>query len=75
MKTFDFIDSNILTFLVFKHDLIRLLKRRQSLSVKPVPRFQLGDFWGSRENESIRQMFKKKLYFENRQFKNNFEKN
>ena len=56
MKTFHFRITKKLTLNVFIHDLTR--QRGHSPSVKPVPRLQLGDSLGSRENVSIRQWFK-----------------
>ena len=56
MKTFHFRITKKLTLNVFIHDLIR--QRRYSLSVKPVSILQLGDSLESRENVSIRQLFK-----------------
>ena len=72
MKTFHFRITKKLTLNVFIH-LTR--QRRHSLSVKPVPRLQLGDSLGSRENVSIRQWFKIRYNLKIDNFKKNFEKN
>ena len=73
MKTFHFRITKKLTLNVFIHDLIR--QRRHFLSVKPVPRLQLGDSLGSRENVSIRQLFKIRYILKIDNLKKNVEKN
>ena len=50
MKTFDIRIKKKSTFFMFKQDLTCLYKNNLFLSFKPVPRLQLGDSWGSKDN-------------------------